>query len=105
MTPSASSARVANRRKGMEISSRNAPSGERASAGAFLRAHDLDQRLDGADGRLRQDAVPEVHDVPAPAAGGEHLGGARADRIGAREEHGGVEVALERLLAAGAAAR
>src|SRR4051794_24533178 len=63
--------------------------------------HEIDDRLDRADGRLGEDAVTEVEDVTGLAADLlEHARGVLLGEIARSEQHGGIEVALNRLVRA-----
>ncbi len=62
--------------------------------------HRLDQQLQVFQRRLRQDAVPEVEDVSDPAARPpQHVARALANHVCRRQQHRGVEVALDSKVA------
>src|SRR6476659_8214978 len=67
---------------------------------AFMRVHPFDDGLHAVRRSPGQDAVPQIEDEAAPAAGlSEHVAHGGFQRLLRRHEQDGVEVSLDRLLA------
>ena len=65
--------------------------------------HVARERLDVFEGTRRQDAVPEIEDVPGTARGaGDHVGRAFEQPLARAEQQRGIEVALDPAVVADA---